>query len=118
VIALALAAIGLYGVISYLVSQRRHEIGIRMALGARGVDVVGMILGHGLKLVLIGEVIGIAAAYGLTRLMTSLLFGVAATDIVTFALVSGVLLAVAALGCYIPARRGAGVDPMVALRNE
>jgi predicted permease len=116
--ALALGIIGIYGVISYTVSQRKREIGIRLALGAQSGDVVGMVLRQGAKLALVGVCIGVAAAFGLARLMTSLLFGVTAHDPLTFAAVASLLIAVALMACYIPARRAMKVDPMVALRYE
>jgi predicted permease len=116
--AMALGIIGIYGVISYTVSQRKREIGIRLALGAQGGDVVGMVLRQGAKLALVGVCIGAAAAFVLARLMTSLLFGVTAHDPPTFAAVVTMLISVALLACYIPARRAMKVDPMVALRYE
>jgi putative ABC transport system permease protein len=117
-VALVLAAIGIYGVMSYSVTQRRGEIGIRMALGAQKYDVLKVTVGRGLVLVLVGVAFGIAGALAFTRMLNSLLFGVGATDKLTFATLSAILIAVAALASYIPARRATKVDPLVALRSQ
>jgi putative ABC transport system permease protein len=117
-IALVLAIVGIYGVMSYSVTQRTHEIGIRMAIGARPRDVFTMILGHGMKLALIGVVIGLAGAFALTRLMASMLFGVAPTDAMTYAAISVLLVAVTLVACYLPGRRATKVEPTISLRYE
>jgi putative ABC transport system permease protein len=117
-LALLLAAIGIYGVLAQSVVQRTHEIGIRMAVGAQMRDVLKLILGHGMTLVALGIVTGIAGALGVTRLMTNLLFGVNAADPLTFAAISLLLAFVALLACYLPARRAAKLDPMIALARH
>jgi putative ABC transport system permease protein len=117
-LALLLAAVGLYGVLSYSVMLRTREIGVRMALGARGGDVVRLILRHGLLMVLLGTLLGGVGALQLTQLMQTLVFGMSASDPLTFAAVAVVLLLVAAVACYVPARRASRMDPMRALRVE
>lgn len=117
-IALVLAIVGIYGVMSYSVTQRTHEIGIRMAVGARPRDVFKMILGHGMKLALIGVGVGLIGAFLLTRLMETMLFGVQPTDVTTFASISMLLITVALLACYLPGRRATKVEPTVSLRYE
>ena len=117
-VALVLASVGIYGVLAYLVGQRTHEIGIRVALGANRSEVLRLVVGQGAKMALLGVALGILAALGLTRLMSGMLFGVSATDPLTFIAVAILLILVALAACYIPARRAMSVDPMVALRYE
>jgi putative ABC transport system permease protein len=118
ILALGLAAVGIYGMMSYSVSQRSREIGIRMSLGAQPRNVLGIVIAQGLRLVGIGVALGIVSAVALTRLMSSLLFDVSALDPVTFVGVTLLLTSVSLAACYIPARRAMRVDPMIALRYE
>jgi len=117
-VALALAAVGVYGVIAYSVAERTHEIGIRVALGASRGDVAGMVMSQGLAMTAAGLLFGLAGAWFVTRYMTSLLYGIAPRDPVTFGVAAGMLGVVALAACYLPARRAMAVDPMVALRHE
>ncbi len=117
-LALTLAAVGIYGVMAYSVSQRTREIGIRIALGAQRSNVLRLIMGQGAKLAVAGVVVGVVGAFGLTRLMASLLFGVSARDLGTFSLVPVIVLALILVGCYIPAYRATKLDPLEALREE
>ena len=118
VMAMVLASIGIYGVMSYAVTQRAHEIGIRMALGAARRNVLGMAMGQKLALVAVGVVMGVAGGFGLTRLIASQLYGVQPTDPSTFVLVALTLVGVAALATFVPAMRATRADPVVALRDE
>jgi len=118
VVALALAIIGIYGMLSYAVAQRTREIGLRMTLGAQRTDVMRLVIGHGMKLAIAGVILGLIASFALTRTMKTLLFGVSATDPVTFGLITLVLVVVALLACWIPARRATRVNPIEALRYE
>ena len=117
-LALLLASLGIYGVLSYAVTQRTQEIGIRMALGAGRQDVLRLVMADGLRLAAAGVAIGLGASFALTRLMTKLLFGVSATDALTFLSVPPLVLAVAVLAAYVPARRATRVDPLSSLRSE
>jgi putative ABC transport system permease protein len=118
VTALAIATVGIYGVVSYSVARRTKEFGLRMVLGAQGGDVLALVMKQGAGMVLIGLVAGLVTAFALTRLMASVLFAVAPTDAATFAGVTAVLAAVALAACYVPARRATRVDPMQTLRYE
>jgi putative ABC transport system permease protein len=116
--ALLLAAIGIYGVMAYSVSTRRQEMGIRMSLGAEPRDIVKLVVGQGMRLALLGVAIGVTTSLALTRLISTLLFGVSATDPLAFLLAAAVLVSAALAACYLPARRATRVDPIVVLRYE
>jgi putative ABC transport system permease protein len=117
-LALLLAAVGVYGVMAHRVAQRNHEIGVRLALGARPADVVALVLGSGLRLALVGTALGLAGAVALSRTLASLLFGVSPLDPATYAAVAGVLMLVAGVSAYVPSRGAGRVDPLVTLRDE
>jgi ABC-type antimicrobial peptide transport system permease subunit len=117
-LAVVLACVGIYGVVSYLVGERTHEIGLRVALGAQRSDVMRLVLGEGAKMALAGVVAGLAAAFGLTRLMANQLFGVTPHDPLTYAAVAVLLMLVALFACFVPARRAVRLDPLAALRCE
>jgi putative ABC transport system permease protein len=117
-LALLLTSLGIYGVVSYTVAQRTHEIGIRVALGAQARDILRIVLGQGMALTLVGLAAGLAAAFALARLLASLLYGVSPGDPATYILVAVLLACVALLACLVPARRATKVDPMIALRYE
>jgi putative ABC transport system permease protein len=117
-LALVLAVIGIYGVVSYAVGQRTHEIGVRMALGAQRTDVLGMVIRQGMVTTVVGVIVGVLGAVAATRLISSQLYGVEATDPATFVTVSLVLVGISVLASYVPARRATRVDPLIALRSE
>jgi putative ABC transport system permease protein len=118
VVAILLSAVGLYSVMAYVVSQRTREVGIRMALGANRADVMKMITAQGMRLAVIGVVIGLLLSLGLARALSSLLIGVSGYDVTTFVVVSALLVLVAFIACYLPARRATRIDPLIALRYE
>jgi putative ABC transport system permease protein len=118
IVALLLGAIGIYGMLSYTMSQRAHEVGIRIALGAESRQVVRMVVGEGMRIIVIAVVIGLAGSLAATRLLRSQLFGVGPTDVLTFSVVTAILALVAVLACLLPARRASRVDPMIALRTD
>jgi ABC-type antimicrobial peptide transport system permease subunit len=118
ILALLMASLGLYGVISYLVERRTQELGIRIALGAQSRSVLRLVIGDGLKMAVTGVAVGLLAAFGLTRLLTGMVYGVSTTDPATFAAIAILLIVIASLASYLPARRATKVDPLVALRYE